>query len=49
MIINGVLYTFTKDKKGGFEVFADGGWIGWTAGNITDAKNLAKDIARTAA
>lgn len=48
MRINGVLYTFTR-IDGGHDIWADGTWAGWSAGNLTDARNTARDHARTRA
>lgn len=48
MRINGVLYTFTK-VTGGHDIYANGEWVGWSAGNLTDAKNTAREIARAVA
>lgn len=42
---DGVLYTFRK-VAGGYDIYAEGNWAGWSAGNLTDAKNTARDIAR---
>lgn len=31
---------------GGYDIWIDGTWCGWSAGNKTDARNTARDILR---
>lgn len=47
MKINGTTYTWKKDFQGGYDIFADRVWVGWSAGNATDARNTAREIARS--
>lgn len=48
MRINGTLFTFVKSTEG-YDIVANGAWVGWSAGNLTDAKNTACEIARSMA
>ncbi len=41
-------FTYQRDSAGtGYDIYLNGHWIGWSAGNMTDARNTAKDIQRS--